>query len=208
MKLAHVRHTAALLCGLPAALWCPMGDAAGGVATAIGVRKLDDGFWQSVASQPGAGLLVDLGPAATGLRVTLGAFSSSDGADFMEAGNSGSVDELFIGLKYQPGRGRFRPYVGAGAAQVDASFQRNPSGGSIFGDYYTGEPAAYDDDSSSGYYLGAGATLQVAKGFNIALHLHHLGGTSLELLGTQTDADGLSASLAFGWSWGDWMTKD
>ena len=161
----------------------------GNVVGAIGVRSLTGDLWSDLDNdnQLAIGVSADFGLGeiplyiSTGLQVSVG-----DGG---EGDSTASVADLSVGLKLMPTEGAMRPYVGAGVASVGASIDTD-----FFGD---------DDDQSFGFYVGGGALFRIGSHFTMGVDLRYVGGTDIELFGVEGDADSVTATALFGYSWGD-----
>ncbi len=163
----------------------------GDVVGAIGFRSLSGDLWGNnfvdSDNQLALGVFADFGLGDLPLYIATGLQASAD--DGGEGGYSAAVVDLSVGLKLMATEGAVRPYVGAGIASVLASIDTG-----FFAD---------DDDQSYGYYLGGGALFRIKHHFTLGIDLRYIGGTDIELLGVNGDADSVTANVLIGYSWGD-----
>lgn len=165
---------------------------AGSLRSTLGVRKLDHELWQPLETQGLLGIEGDIGLGASPVSVTLGASYSLDSQDVSFVTETASLTELTAGFTLMPRHQRFKPYVGAGVAWVDAEYEVE-----IFG------LTASVSDDSMGYYASAGAHVRLHQGLHLGLDARWTGGTDIQFFEDRFDADSISGALTLGWHWGE-----
>lgn len=102
---------------------------------------------------------------------------------------TGSLLEMDFGGRYTFGGLPVYPYLQGGLGLVAASVEAESGG-----------VTASDDDVSGGLYLGGGVYALLGSSFLVGLSVRALTGTSVEIVGIDTDADHREAAVFFGWS--------
>ena len=161
----------------------------------VGLRGLDEGFWEPTENQGVFGVTVDFGNERWPVHLELGAFGSSNEEEIDFFGTdvtlTGAVGEFTFGVNkpWQPGE-NVRTFVGGGLAAVSASAEVDTP----FGD-------EDDDDDSFGLYAHGGAFWRLGPRFNIGVDGRLLAGTDVTLFDDEGDADYFQVGLILGWGW-------
>ncbi len=167
---------------------------AGGNANfVLGIRGLDEDFWDPVNGQAVIGATVDFGKEAwpvhleTGIQISVGAEENFIGT----ADVAGAVTEVDFGVnKTWVTKSSMRPYIGGGLAAVGAHITIDTPGGDID-----------DDDSTGGLYFHGGVYWRIGSRFNIGVDGRFLVGTDVTLFGEEGDADYVQLGMVLGWGW-------
>jgi hypothetical protein len=153
---------------------------AGNVNFTAGVRQLDKNQWAPVDKQPSLGVLTDFSLSDLPLYASIGLQASNKNSGGFD---SASIVDLSAGMKVMPLSGAFRPYFGAGVADVYSRW------GSIH-------------NSSIGYYIGGGAIYRIGGHFNLGADLRMLRGTKASgAWGAIGDANSYVGSVLMGFGW-------
>jgi hypothetical protein len=171
----------------------------------LGLRLLDEEFWQPVDDQLSIGVNVDWGSVGDPIRLAAGLHYSEDKeigpgpglfgflSTVTEA--KGSILEVSFGIEkiWINRRSSVRPYIGGGLAWVNA-------------DYEVVRTGIRASDSSAGYYVHGGIFWATRPhgpevSFNYGFELRMVGGTDIDLGGLSADADYLQLGFLFGLGW-------
>jgi len=161
---------------------------AGGNANLVGGGRTmtDENDWMPFQDQTVGGITVDFGPASWPFNLEAGAQGSEKTESLFGTDVTGRVEEVSFGLNKTWNMGRMHPYVGAGAAQVKATFES----GSVS-----------IDDSSAGFYVHGGIFWRLGRRFNIGFDVRGMGGTKISFFGFEGDANYTQGGLLLGWGW-------
>ncbi len=140
----------------------------------LGQRSLDEDDWEPVEDQLAIGFDYSHEGAGSAIGFEVGLFASGDDDEVGAVDVEGQTLELSAGIRKTFAEGsRFRPYVGAGLAVINAEVE---AGGT-------------DDDTSLAGYAHGGLGYQISDTFLIGVDLRLLFGSDLEIAGVDTDAD-------------------
>ncbi|MGH9750186.1 MAG: hypothetical protein ACRD5D_09880 [Candidatus Polarisedimenticolia bacterium] len=163
----------------------------------LALRSLgDDDLWTPVEDQLALGGMVDFGGRDWPIHLVLGEQVSLGVEEFggtLFGDVTGSIAELSFGIsKTWETRGRTRPFLSAGLSLVAATLEVE--------NLFAGTTQE-EDDTSAGVWIEGGVYWRLGPHFNLGLHGRILGGTALDLLGVETDADYWQLGPMIGWSW-------
>jgi hypothetical protein len=154
-----------------------------------GIRSLENDDFDEIDDATVFGVEGLIGLTYTGLGIEGGYMNAEqDGGPLFSGAGSSNVDteELYVGLRNTWNTDyTFQPYVGAGAAWLDANAKS--SGGFD------------DDDNSAAAYAHAGLGWQFTN-FQIGVDGRVLLGTDFEFDSNDTDLDYLQLAAFIGWS--------
>ncbi len=155
----------------------------------VGQRSLNSKDWDPVDQQQSIVLETAWGRADWPVLVALDAGLSKDRSTVDTIEFEGRTLELSLGVRRWFRDGRFRPYVGAGGSFVQAEIEANGFG-----------EVPEDDDSATGFWLGAGLTWRVVSRLDIGLTARY-SSAEVTLAGVDGDAGGTTVGVSVGWSW-------
>jgi hypothetical protein len=166
----------------------------GSVDFYYGVRALDEGDWSPVENQVAFGIETVLEQPDSFVGFEFGLFGSWNRKDDVTSGGgqfdvTGRTTELSAGLHktFHPGDGPIRPYVGGGISAIRAGFRGEHGGVS-----------ETEEDGSLGLYLHGGVSYDLSANLFLAFDLRALGGTQIEIFGSDASADYGQAALVLG----------
>jgi hypothetical protein len=153
------------------------------VSVYVGKRQLDHGDWEPVDEQLAFGLDFAHVPDAIGWEI--GLQGSRDSREESGLDIRGEMTEISAGLRVQAGDDVIRPYAGAGVAWLNAEIDAD---------------VVDDDDDSFAAYAHAGLTCDMGPSFYIGFDGRIVFGSSLSLLGDDTDADYAQLAVLVGFA--------
>ena len=149
----------------------------------IGQRSFEESDWTPVEDQFMIGVEWTWLPAEGIFGLEVGTAGSYDQADLVVSSTvftfTGSTWEVYLGPRLETALGNspVRIYAGLGPSLISAFYEGEVSGFAL-----------NDSDTSFGFYLHAGALLELGS-FNVGLDLRTLTGTSISLFNFDMDAD-------------------
>jgi hypothetical protein len=155
----------------------------------LGRRTLDDDVaWDQLDEQTLFGFeYASRGPSGVGLDSALSYSSETTEDPGTGIDVTGSLLEIDIGGRYTFGGLPVYPYLQGGLGLVVASVEAESGG-----------ITASDEDFSAGLYLGGGVYAVLGTSFLVGVSVRALTGTSVEIVGIDTDADHREAALFIG----------
>ncbi|MCA8964710.1 MAG: outer membrane beta-barrel protein [Planctomycetes bacterium] len=159
----------------------------------IGGRSLDDDGFGPVDEQFVFGGEIAARPVGSWLGMEGGAQIGigAHGTPFLPDYSESHVGELYVGARATWAAGEvLRPYCGVGVSLASVGLSKQ-----------IGFTESDDRDVTGGVYLHAGVDYLVGRQLLVGFDVRGLFGTSVDLLGSATDADYVQAALTLGLRW-------
>ncbi len=166
-------------------------DWTGNVNLLIGQKQLDDDDWQPVEDQFELGALFDIRKVDWPVSIAIDILGSADVHEEGANKDEGYTFEQHIGVrKIWDGTGSaFHPYIGGGVAIVSGKIKRK-----------TGAITQEQDDSGTGFWLGAGTYWLVLPHLNLGLDIRY-SQADVTLFNREREAGGVHTGLFVGYHW-------
>jgi len=169
---------------LSAMLVMPMveaGDWTGNANFLLGQKQLDENDWQPVDSQFELGVLVDFRKVDWPVSIAIDFLESGDVHESGANKEEGYTFEQHIGARKIWGDTGtvFRPYIGGGVARVPGKIKRK-----------TATTTEEQDDTGTGYWLGADTYWMVGPQLNLGLDIRY-SQAEVTLFNKEIEAGGL-----------------
>jgi len=171
----------------------------GNVNFFLGVKQLDEDDWEPLEEHDEYGISLDFKQKTWPVSIAIGYLSSSDeetvsmyvsGLGTVSFDMEAETTELSFGIrKIWDDSPSIRPYIGAGIALISAEAKGSALGVSVS-----------DDDTATGFWLGAGLYFTISERFNIGFNFRW-SKAEVTLYDVEAEAGGTHYGLLLGIHW-------
>jgi hypothetical protein len=171
-----------------------------------GVKALDENEWEPVDSQQELGLQTSFGAAAWPVMVAVDYFHATDDVDDGPFTFTGTTQEIGLGVRKIWTKGRAHPYIGGGAAWIDAEVETEaPRPAPAPGAALLPEPdpdggTSSVSDSAAGIWVGGGVFWRLGTHVDLGIAAR-FSSANVEIFGDELQAGGLHAGVLLGFGW-------
>jgi len=157
----------------------------------LGQKQLDEDDWRPVEDQFELGVMVDFRKSHWPVSIAIDLLGSADVHEIGINKDTGYTLENHIGVRkiWDDTGTDFRPYIGGGVAMVSGKIERK-----------TGATIEEQDDTGTGFWLGAGTYWTVGPKLNLGLDIRY-SQADVTLFNKEREAGGIHTSLFVGYHW-------
>ena len=167
------------------------GEWTGNANLIIGQKSLEEDDWKPVEDQTELGILVDFRKVGWPVSIAIDLLGAGDVHESGVNKDTGFTSENHLGVRKiwdDTGTG-FRPYVGGGIAVVFGKLEIK-----------TGATTVEEDDTGSGFWIGAGTYWTAGPKLNLGLDIRY-SQADVTLFNKEREAGGLHTGLFVGYHW-------
>jgi hypothetical protein len=179
---------------------------AGNINLFGGIKSLDENEWDPLDSQQELGLQASFGAASWPVLIAVDFFHGRDEVDDGPLTFTGTSQEVGLGVRKYWTKGRAHPFVGGGAAWIDAEVETDaprtapPPGPALLPEPDPEGGTTSESDSAAGIWVGAGVFWRLGAHVNLGLGAR-FSSANVEILGDELQAGGLHAGVLLGFGW-------
>jgi len=163
----------------------------GNVSGYLGHKSVDDKDWPNLDSQESIGVISDFRKQSWPVSIAADLIIAGAVHESGSNEDTGGTLEMHLGARkiFTLENSSFRPYVGGGAALVNAILETENAGVTVD-----------DDDTTVGAWVGVGTYYSVTPSFNLGLDVRY-SKAEVTLFDKEREAGGLNAGITAGYHW-------